>query len=77
MPIVTDLVKYLESGRTDIFVMLALLLALLWVVKQWRQAEMEKDALHEARLRDAKEMSVLATEVKNVVSALVQSASER
>ena len=68
-----DLTRLLENGRLDVFIVLALLLALVWVVKQWRQAEKDKDALHEARLKDAKEMSVLATEVKNVVSALVQS----
>lgn len=69
-----DLTRLLEDGRLDVAIILALLLALVWVVRQWRQAERDKDALHEARLRDAKEMSVLATEVKNVVSALVQSA---
>lgn len=69
-----DLTRLLENGRLDVFIVLALLLALVWVVKQWRQAEKDKDQLHEARLKDAKEMSVLATEVKNVISALVQSA---
>ena len=70
----TDLTRFLEEGHLDIFIVLSLLLALVWVVKQWRQAEKDKDALHEARLKDAKEMSVLATEVKNVISALVQTA---
>ena len=69
-----DLTRLLESGRLDVFIVLALLLALVWVVKQWRQAEKDKDSLHEARLKDAKEMSVLATEVKDVISTLVQSA---
>jgi len=70
----TDLSKFLESGRLDLFVVMSLMLALIWVVKQWRMAEKDKDLLHEARLKDAKEMSVLATEVKNVISALVQTA---
>ena len=70
----TDLSKFLESGRLDLFVVMSLLLGLVWVVKQWRLAEKDKDLLHEARLKDAKEMSVLATEVKNVISALVQTA---
>lgn len=72
-----DLTRLLENGRLDVVVTLALLMALVWVVKQWRQAERDKDVLHEARLQDAREMSVLATEVKNVVSALVQSVAER
>jgi hypothetical protein len=67
----TDLTKFLEEGRLDIFIVVSLLLALVWVVKQWRLAEKDKDNLHEARLKDAKEMSVLATEVKNVISALI------
>lgn len=73
----TDLTRLLEEGKLDIFVILALLLALVWVVKQWRQAEKDKDQLHKDRLEDTKVMYVLATEVKNVVSALVQSAGEK
>ena len=69
-----DIARLIETGRLDVAVTIALIGALVWVVKQWRQSEREKDALHEARLKDAKEMSVLATEVKNVVSALVNSA---
>lgn len=72
-----DLTRLLEEGKLDIFVILALLLALVWVVKQWRQAEKDKDQLHKDRLEDTKVMYVLATEVKNVVSALVQSAGEK
>lgn len=73
----TDLTRFLEEGRLDIFIVLALLLALVWVVKQWRQAEKDKDRLHEARLTDAKEMSVLATEVKNSVATLIKIAGEK
>lgn len=72
-----DLTRLLEEGKLDIFVILALLLALVWVVRQWRQAEKDKDQLHKDRLEDTKVMYVLATEVKNVVSALVQSTGEK
>lgn len=72
-----DLTRLLEEGKLDVFIILALLIALVWVVKQWRQAEKDKDQLHKDRLEDTKVMYVLATEVKNVVSALVQSAGEK
>lgn len=68
-----ELVKNAESGRWDVFAVAGLLFALVWVVRQWRQSEKDKDALHEARLTDAKEMVTLATEVKNVIVSLVRS----
>lgn len=71
-----QLAAYLDQGVLGLTVF-TLLLALVWVVRQWRQAERDKDALHEARLQDAKEMAVLATEVKNSVATLVRITSER
>lgn len=72
-----DLVKLLEQGNLSALIIMALMIALVWSVKQWRQAESEKDKLHEARLEDAKEMAVLATEVKNTITTLIRSGVEK
>lgn len=59
-----DLIRLLESGKLEYFMILGLLLALLWVVKQWREAE-------KGRVEDLRTMVALATEVKNSVKELV------
>lgn len=60
-----ELVAFLSGGRLDLFIILGLLLALVWVTKQWRKAE-------EGRIEDLKTMVELATEVKNNVATLVE-----
>lgn len=69
MSIVADLVRLLEAGKLEYYIILGQLLALLWVVKQWRSAE--KD-----RVEDLKTMVGLATEVKNNVATLVELVKE-
>lgn len=73
----TDLVRFLEQGNYLALVILALMLTILWVVKQWRTAEAAKDALHQARLADAKEMVTLSAEIKSTMEALVAIVRER
>lgn len=68
----SDLLRFLEAGRFDLVIIVGLLLALLWAVKQWRAAEADKDKLQDARLDDVRLMVQLATEVKNSVASLVQ-----
>lgn len=63
--IVTELIAFLSGGRLDLFIILGLMLALVWVVKQWREAE-------KGRIEDLKTMAVLATEVKNNVATLIE-----
>lgn len=59
-----ELIAFLSGGRLDLFIILGLLLALLWVTKQWREAE-------KGRIEDLRTMIELATEVKNSVKELV------
>lgn len=68
----SDLIEFLQGGQIELFVVLALTLALVWVVRQWRQAESDKDDLHNERLKDAREMYVLAGEVKTSIETLVR-----
>lgn len=68
----TELTGFLEKGRLDLFIIVGLMGALIWVVKQWRSAEKEKDALQEARLGDVRKIVELAAEVKNSVQTLVE-----
>jgi hypothetical protein len=69
---VTELTGFLEKGRLDLFIIVGLMGALVWVVKQWRAAEKAKDDLHEARRTDVMRVVELATEVKNSVETLVE-----
>jgi len=69
---VTELTGFLEKGRLDLFIIVGLLAALVWVVKQWRAAEKYKDDLHDGRREDMMRMVELAAEVKNSVETLVE-----
>lgn len=64
--------RYLDQGILGITVFAAIG-ALIWVVKQWRLAEAEKEQLHEARLQDAKEMAGLSRELKTTIDTLIRS----
>lgn len=64
-----DLVRLLEAGKLEYYIILGQLLGWLWTVKQWRSAE--KD-----RVEDLKTMVGLATEVKNNVATLVELVKE-
>ncbi|QHJ77393.1 MAG: hypothetical protein [Caudoviricetes sp.] len=68
--------RYLDQGILGLTVF-ALIGALIWVVRQWRQAEREKELLHEARLQDAKEMAGLSSELKTTIDTLVTSLGKR
>lgn len=68
----TELTGFLEKGRLDLFIIVGLLAALVWVVKQWRAAEKYKDDLHDGRREDMMRMVELAAEVKNSVETLVE-----
>lgn len=59
-----DITSFFEAGRLDVVIFLGLLGALLWTVKQWREAE-------KGRIEDLRTMVTLATEVKNSVATLV------
>lgn len=61
----TELITFLSGGRLDLFIILGLLLALVWVTKQWREAE-------KGRIEDLRTMIELAAEVKNSVGTLVE-----
>lgn len=61
----SDLTKFFEAGRLDVVIFVGLVGALLWTVKQWREAE-------KGRIEDLKTMVTLATEVKNSVGTLVE-----
>lgn len=68
--------QYLDQGVLGLTVF-ALILALGWVVKQWRQAEREKEALHGERLKDAREMLTLAVEVKTSMQTIMKLMGEQ
>lgn len=72
-----DVVRFLDQGNLTALIILALMLALIWAVKQWRLAEAEKDSLHEARLDDAKEFAALGVEVKNTLTEMLRIAGEK
>ena len=72
----SDLVRFLETGNYQALVVLGLILALGWAVKQWRGAEKTKDDLHQARLNDVKEMVTLAVEVKKAMESVVKIVGE-
>lgn len=59
-----DLVRLLEAGKLEYYIIVGQLLGWLWTVKQWRSAE-------QGRVEDLKTMVALATEVKNSVKELV------
>lgn len=60
-----ELTTFFEAGRLDVVIFIGLLGALLWTVKQWRDAE-------KGRIEDLRAMVTLATEVKNSVATLVE-----
>lgn len=60
----TDLLRLLESGKLEYYIIFGQLLGWLWTVKQWRDAE-------KGRVEDLRTMIELATEVKNSVKELV------
>lgn len=60
-----DITKFFEAGRFDVVLFLLLVSALVWVTKQWREAE-------KGRIEDLRTMVTLATEVKNSVATLVE-----
>lgn len=61
----SDLTKFFEAGRLDVVIYLGLTGALLWTVKQWRDAE-------KGRIEDLKMIVTLATEVRNSLATLVE-----
>lgn len=67
-----DLLTFLKEGRLDLFMIVGLTIALVWTVKQWREAEKDKDRIQDARVEDVRAMVELATEVKNSVGTLVK-----
>mgnify|MGYP000983005237 CR=1 FL=1 len=67
-----DLLTFLKEGRLDLFMIVGLTIALVWTVKQWREAEKDKDRIQDARIEDVRAMVELATEVKNSVGTLVK-----
>ena len=60
-----EITGFFEAGRLDVVIFIGLLGALLWTVKQWRDAE-------KGRIEDLRTMVTLATEVKNSVATLVE-----
>ena len=67
-----ELLAFLKEGRLDLFMIVGLTIALVWTVKQWREAEKDKDRIQDARVEDVRAMVELATEVKNSVGTLVK-----
>lgn len=67
-----DLLTFLKEGRLDLFMIVGLTIALVWTVRQWREAEKDKDRIQDARVEDVRAMVALATEVKNSVGTLVK-----
>lgn len=67
-----DLLTFLKEGRLDLFMIVGLTIALVWTVRQWREAEKDKDRIQDARVEDVRAMVELATEVKNSVGTLVK-----
>ena len=60
----SDLIRLLDSGRLEHFIIVGLMIGWAWTAKQWRESE-------KGRLEDLKAILPLAEGMKNTVATLV------